>query len=127
MATLSSLCIDNRGYYSLKEFHLSTVFSDAEGAEISRANTLIPVIPHGEDITIIHNVTLSPTSLLEKGEQYLFNDNDLNVSVTAGLNFAELLPAEISMGRTLLQFHSRRTIIKPSYPHTSHGNVSDEF
>jgi len=94
------LHIDNRGYYSLKEFHLSTVFSDAEGAEISRANTFVPVIPHGEDITVIHNVTLSPTSLLEKGEQYLFNDNDLNVSVTAGLNFAELLPAEISTNFT---------------------------
>ena len=94
------LYIDNRGYYSLKEFHLSTVFSDAEGAEISRDNTFVPVIPHGESVTILHNVTLSPASLLEKGEQYLFNDNNLNVSVTAGLNFAELLPAEISTNFT---------------------------
>ena len=94
------LYVDNRGYYSLKEFYISTVFSDAEGAEISRDNTFVPVIPHGENVTILHNVTLSPTSLLEKGEQYLFNDNDLNVSVTAGLNFAELLPAQISMNFT---------------------------
>jgi hypothetical protein len=94
------LYIDNRGYYSLKEFHLSTVFSDAEGAEISRANTYVPVIPHGENMTIVHKVTLSMDSLLEKGEQYLFNDNNLNVSVTAGLNFAELLPAQISTNFT---------------------------
>jgi hypothetical protein len=94
------LSVDNRGYYSLKEFHLSTVFSDAEGVEISRANTFVPVIPHGENVTILHNVTLSMDSLLEKGEQYLFNDNNLNVSVTAGLNFAELLPAQISTNFT---------------------------
>jgi hypothetical protein len=94
------LYIDNRGYYSLKEFHLSTVFLDAEGEEISRDNTFVPVIPHGENVTILHNVTLSMDSLLEKGEQYLFKDNDLNVSVTAGLNFAELLPAQISTNFT---------------------------
>ena len=94
------LYVDNRGYYSLKDFHLSTVFSDAEGAEISRSDTIVPVIPHGENITITHNVPLDPLSLLERGEQYLFNDNDLNVSFTAGLNFAELLPAEISANFT---------------------------
>ena len=94
------LYVDNRGYYSLKEFHLSTVFSDAEGEEISRADTFVPVIPHGENITIMHNVTLNPVTLLEKGAPYLFNDNDLNVSFTAGLNFAELLPAEISANFT---------------------------
>jgi hypothetical protein len=94
------LSVDNRGYYSLKEFHLSTVFSDAEGVEISRANTFVPVIPRGENMTILHNVTLSTASLLEKGEQYLFNDSNLNVSVTAGLNFAELLPAQISTNFT---------------------------
>jgi len=94
------LYVDNRGYYSLKEFHLSTVFSDEEGEEISRANTYIPVIPHGENTTIVHNVTLSTASLFENGEHYLFNDNNLNVSVTAGLNFAELLPVEISTNFT---------------------------
>jgi hypothetical protein len=39
-------------------------------------------------------------NLLEKGEQYLFNDTDLIVSVAAGVNFAELLPVQISMNTT---------------------------
>jgi len=94
------LYVDNKGYYSLKEFHLSTVFSDSEGTELSRSNTFVPVIPHGENVTIMHNLTLDPVSLLERGEQYLFHDNDLNVSFTAGLNFAEVLPAEISANFT---------------------------
>jgi hypothetical protein len=94
------LYVDNRGYCSLKELHLSTVFSDAEGLEISRANTFVSVIPHGENMTILHNVTLSMDTLLEKGEQYLFNDNNLTASVVAGLNFAELFPAQISTNFT---------------------------
>ena len=94
------LYVDNRGYYNLKEFYLSTVFSDPEGEEISRAETFLPVIPHGENVTIMHNVALDPVSLLEGGEPYLFQDNDLSVSFTAGLNFAEVLPAEISANFT---------------------------
>ena len=94
------LYIDNRGHYSLKEFQLSTVFSDAEGIEISSADTFVPVIPHGESITILHNVTLTADSLFEKGEQYLFSDTNLSVAVTAGLNFAEIFPAQISTNFT---------------------------
>jgi hypothetical protein len=94
------LYINNRGYYSLKEFQLSTVFSDAEGLEISRANTFVPVIPHGENVTILHNVTLSADNVFEKGEQYLFSDNNLSVAVVAGLNFAEIFPAQISTNFT---------------------------
>jgi hypothetical protein len=94
------LYIDNRGYYNLKEIRISTVFRDAEGTEISIANTFVPVIPHGENTIIVHNMTLSTSSLFENDEQYLFNDNNLNISVAAGLNFAELLPAEIATNFT---------------------------
>jgi hypothetical protein len=94
------LYIDNRGYYSLKEFQLSTVFLDPEGVEITRADTFVPVIAHGEKTTILHNVTLGVDSLFEKGEQYLFSDTNLSVAVTAGLNFAEIFPAQISTNFT---------------------------
>jgi hypothetical protein len=92
--------IDNKGVSSLKSFDLTTVFLDAESSEISSASTFVPVIPHGENVTIFHNVTLSMDDLLEKDEQYLFNDNNLMASVTAGVNFAELLPVQISMNTT---------------------------
>ena len=91
--------IDNRGYYSLKEFNLTTVFSDMEGAELSNSSTFVPIIPHGQNLTIIHNVTLSTASLTEK-EQYLFNDSNLNCKVSAGINFAEVLPTQLSMNAT---------------------------
>lgn len=92
--------IDNRGVSNLKAFNLTTVFSDAEGSEISRASTFVPVIPHGENVTIFHNVTLNVNSLLGNEAQYLFNDSSLQVSVSAGLTFAELLPAQLSTNIT---------------------------
>jgi hypothetical protein len=90
------LYIDNRGYYSLKGLNLSTVFSDVEGSEISRASTYVAVIPHGKNVTILHNVTLGMDSLFGSREQYLFHDSNFTAAVMAGLNFAELFPAQIS-------------------------------
>jgi hypothetical protein len=94
------LYIDNRGFSDLKAFNLTTVFSDFEGSEISKASTYVSVIPHGENVTIFHNVTLDVNGLLGNGAQYLFNDSSLTASVSAGLTFAELLPAQLSTNIT---------------------------
>ena len=92
--------IDNRGYYSLKSFNITTVLSDPEGLEISRASTFAPIIRQGQKVTILHNVTMSMDDLLEENEQYLFNDYDLMASVAAGVNFAEVLSVQLSMNTT---------------------------
>jgi len=87
------LFIDNRGYYSLKSFDLTTVFSDAEGVEISKASSFLPVIPAEQNTSILHNVTLGLNGIAEK---YLFEDANLTCQVTAGLNFAEIVPTQLS-------------------------------
>jgi hypothetical protein len=92
--------IDNNGYYSLKAFNITTVFSDAKGAEISRASSFVPVISQGQNVTIFHNVTLSLDSMLTRGEEYLFKDNNLMVSASAGLNFVEFIPVQVSTNFT---------------------------
>jgi hypothetical protein len=94
------LIIDNGGYYSLREFHIATLFSNEEGQELSRAHTLVPVIPSGEIITINHNVTLNMEDIYRNHDNYLFEDNDLQVSLLVGLNFAEVLPSQISTNFT---------------------------
>ena len=93
------LYIDNKGFYSLKAFNLTTVFSDAEGAEVSRATSLVQVISQGQSLIIFHNATLR-MNLQDTGRQYLFNDSSLVCALTAGLNFAELVPAQISTNIT---------------------------
>jgi hypothetical protein len=94
------LFIDNRGYYSLKGFNLTTVFSDSEGTEISRVSSYVPVIPQGENTTILHNVTLSMDNLAEQLNQYIFDDDNLTCAVMAGLKFAELLPTQLAANVT---------------------------
>ena len=82
------LIIDNGGYYSLREFHIATLFSNSDGDELSRAHTLIPIIPSGEIVTINHNVSLNMEDIYQNDDNYLFEDNDLHVSLSVGLNFA---------------------------------------
>ena len=100
MALSLPLYIYNGGFYGLKGFNLTTLFSDANGTEVSRSSTFVSTIPHGQNTTILHNVTLNMDKLAESDEQYLFNDANLNAEVTAGLNFAELLPVQLSTNFT---------------------------
>ncbi len=90
------LNIDNQGYYSLKDFNITTSLFDATGSEITKASTFVPAIPYGENVTVMHNVTISTDDLVSQGETYLFHDSNLTLSVLAGINFAEFLPAQIS-------------------------------
>jgi hypothetical protein len=94
------LFIDNRGYYSLNGFNLTTVFSDAEGTEISRASTLLGVIPQGQNSTILYNVTFSMDSIAERANKYVFEDGNLTCAVSAGLNFAEIVPTQLATNVT---------------------------
>ena len=94
------LSIDNRGYYSLKDSNLTTTFSDVQGNEISRASTFTAVIPQNQNTTILHNVTINLNSLAENASQYLFEDTNLTCAVTAGLNFAEILPTQLATNLT---------------------------
>jgi hypothetical protein len=96
MVLMLPFSIDNRGFYSLKGFNLTTVFSNAEGVEISRATTFMPLIPQGQNTAFLHNATLSINSLAERDSTYIFNDGDLTCTVIAGLDLAELLPAQLA-------------------------------
>jgi hypothetical protein len=121
------LYIDNRGVCSLKDLNITTVFSDAEGAEISTASTSVPSVLHGQKTTVFHNVSLSMKGLLNK-EEYLFDDRELVASITAGLTFAELLPVEISTNFTYpwgAPFYGF-TLGQPSFRliNATHGSVN---
>ena len=84
------LIIDNGGYYSLKEFQITTLFSNIEGVEISRANTFIPIIPSGEIVTINHNVPINIEEIFNNDEKYLFEDNEIQVLIIIYLDFSNL-------------------------------------
>jgi hypothetical protein len=92
--------IGNGGSYSLNGFNLTTVFSSAEGAEISRATTSLPVLMQGQSVQILHNASLNIDSIAERDSKYIVDDVDLTCTLIAGLNFAELLPTQLAANVT---------------------------
>jgi len=94
------IVIDNGGYYSLKEFNITTLLSNSEGLEISKANSYIPDIPSQEILTINHNTSLNLNDVFQDNENYLFEDDNLHVLLSVGVNFAEVLPSQISTNFT---------------------------
>lgn len=96
------LHINNSGYSTLNAFNITTMLSTADGSELSRASSFVPTIPQRQNVTIFHNASLSIGSLLEKEEKYLFVDSNLTISVAAELNFAELIPTQLSTNITYL-------------------------
>lgn len=94
------LHISNNGYSTLNDFNITTAFYTVDGSELSSASTFVPTITQGQNITIYHNATLNMDSLLGKEDKFLFNDSNLTVSVTAALNFATLIPTQLSTNIT---------------------------
>jgi hypothetical protein len=93
--------IVNRGFYNIGDFGITSVVRDAEGDEITRGSTLVPVIRRDEEITAHHNMTLSISDMLQRSENYLFNDSELRFYVAVGLSLAQLIPVEAQTNFTI--------------------------
>lgn len=88
--------IDNKGYYSVGSFNITTEITDNEGSIITRGSTLIPKIERGREIATTHNMTTDINNLSQSSQDYLFNDTDLEIHETIGMKFAEVIPVQAS-------------------------------
>lgn len=86
--------IDNKGYYNIGSFNVTTVISDIEGFIISQGSTFIPVIPPGKQTMATHNATIDINDLLQNSQDYLFNDTELEVHETVSMELAEVIPVQ---------------------------------
>jgi hypothetical protein len=90
----------NMGYTELKGFNITTQICDAEGCEITKSSSYVAILPMGENIIILHNVTLNGDQLMAEELQYLFEDTNFTLSIFGGLNIAGMLPATLSTNVT---------------------------
>jgi hypothetical protein len=90
------ITIDNKGYYNIGSFNITTEISDYESFIITQGSTFIPVIEKGKQITATHNVTININDLLQNSQNYLFNDTELKVHETVGMKLAEAIPVQAS-------------------------------
>lgn len=95
------ITVDNRGYYNIGSFNVSTEISDREDCVITRGSTFIPVIEKESQVRATHNMTLDMDDLLQNSRNYLFNDTELMVHETVGLELAEVIPVQVSTNVTL--------------------------
>jgi hypothetical protein len=93
--------INNTGSSDLKELNLTTQVFDPKGIEISKSCSFVPVVSQHENITILHNITLSINKLIQNDSQFLFEDSNLTVTLYGGVSLAGLLPSTISSNMTL--------------------------
>jgi hypothetical protein len=97
----TSVRINNTGSSDLKELNLTTQVFDPNGIELSKSCSSVAVVPQHENVTILHNITLSVDKLLQNDSQFLFEDSNLTMTMFGGVSLAGLLPSTISSNMTL--------------------------
>jgi hypothetical protein len=111
------ITIENKGFYNIGFFNVSTEILDKEGFVITRGFTSIPVIRKGENVTATHNMTIDINNLLQSDQNYLFNDTELKIREEVSMKMAEAIPVQASTnlsvpwGAPLYNF----TLGKPEY------------
>jgi len=88
--------ITNRGFYNIGSFNISTEISDKEGFTITLGSTFIPVINKNDVATITHNMTIDINDLLQRDQNYLFNDTELKIYEAVGMRIADVIPVQAS-------------------------------
>jgi len=90
------ITVDNKGYYSIGSFNVTTEISDKEGFIITRSSTFISKIEQGKEIKTAHNVTIDIEALSQDNQEYLFNDTELEIHEIIGLKLANVIPVQDS-------------------------------
>jgi hypothetical protein len=92
--------LDNRGYYTIADLTVQTVITNSDGIQISEDTSYVGEIPPQENATIFHNMTLSVNTIAAESD-YLFNDSSLTLYGALRLNYADLIPFELTTNRTI--------------------------
>jgi hypothetical protein len=95
------ITIVNNGYYDLSHFNLTTRILDENDLLIANGSTFVPRIRKGVETIITHNVTMDINDLLEKNQNYLFNDAELKICETVAIRLADVIPVQASTNITL--------------------------
>ncbi|NWF86416.1 hypothetical protein HXY32_01145 [Candidatus Bathyarchaeota archaeon] len=90
------ISVANRGFYDIGAFAIMTEVFDNHDASIVRGSTLVPVIKKNDEVTVVHNMTFDMNDLLQRSENFLFNDSELKIYAAVGMRIAEVIPVEAS-------------------------------
>jgi len=93
--------IVNNGIYDIGAFNITSKIMDAEGFTVTRGSTFVPVVRRNDAVIVMHNMTMDANDLLQRNQQYLFNDSELTVYQMVGLHLAEVIPVQASTNMSI--------------------------
>ncbi len=94
------IMFDNRGYYNIANFNITTLLTDSENKHLSRAITCVAQIPPQDNRTIFHNTSIKLNAIASQAE-YLFNDSDFTLFSFIRLDYANLIPFGIETNSSI--------------------------
>ncbi|MGQ9461312.1 MAG: hypothetical protein ACUVRA_08825 [Candidatus Bathyarchaeaceae archaeon] len=95
------LFINNSGFYDLSELNITVSVMDYNGSLMLTSTTYVPSIPKDSNIETMHNISMSLNNTISRAEIYLFNDTIFNLDMSMKLNFARVIPFQVSMNKTI--------------------------
>jgi len=94
--------LNNGGFYDISNMNITTLIKDNYGSPISDSSTFVPLIPKGSNISVTHNVSMSLSQMTVKYLSHmLFNDTILDIDVSWKINYAKVVPFEVSTNLTM--------------------------
>jgi hypothetical protein len=88
--------IINNGFYDIDYFNITTEILDRNGFQITNGSTFIPVVGKGQQVTATHNMTIDVNDLLQRDENFLFNDTELGINEIGSIRIAGIIPVQAS-------------------------------
>lgn len=92
--------IVNDGYYSLQDFNISTQMYDSQGAVMAQGTTFVPSIGTGDNLNTTHQIIANLTDILQKHQDLIFNDTELQTMTNVSMKTAELIWFQASSNST---------------------------
>jgi hypothetical protein len=94
--------INNGGYYELSDLNLTTRVTDPNGNLLDLTETFIGTIPQGSKVNSSHTVSVDVIEIMSMDhEMLLVEDNEFLIEIFAGLEFADMVPVDLSLNTTV--------------------------
>ncbi|NIR87554.1 hypothetical protein GWO13_08375 [Candidatus Bathyarchaeota archaeon] len=92
--------INNGGYYDISDLNITTRIADSNGTPLTLSETFVPVVSTGSVVEAAHNISIELSDVM-KHIELIFNDSFFMFDTFVTLNFAHIVPVQVSMNMTV--------------------------
>lgn len=94
--------INNTGYYDISELNVTTRITDYNGTLLALSKTFVPLVSRGSSVETAHNISVDLRDVMSMDYIQLFlNDSFFGLDTSIALNFAHIIPLQISTNATI--------------------------